>query len=97
MAVNTPGLWFVDLVFFARAGVHDFAGSGAVSLLGAMNGLIGVSMLGPRLGRFDDSRRQEVFFHIPCITFDEFPTNIFRLFCTNILLNVFILLVFTHF
>lgn len=42
--------------WLAQLGVHDFAGSGAVSLLGAMNGLIGVSMLGPRLGRFDDSR-----------------------------------------
>eukprot|EP00438_Fugacium_kawagutii_P024331 Skav216815 [mRNA] locus=scaffold135:139057:144474:- [translate_table: standard] len=39
-----------------QLGVHDFAGSGAVSLLGAMNALIGISMLGPRLGRFDESR-----------------------------------------
>ncbi|CAE7942062.1 amt-3 [Symbiodinium sp. KB8] len=45
-----PNGWLKQL------GVHDFAGSGAVSLLGAMNGLIGILWLGPRLGRFDGTR-----------------------------------------
>ena len=44
--------------WLAQLGVHDFAGSGAVSLLGAMNALIGITMLGPRLGRFDGSRQR---------------------------------------
>lgn len=39
-----------------RLGVHDFAGSGPVSLLGAVNGLLGIGFVGPRLGRFDGQR-----------------------------------------
>eukprot|EP00913_Durusdinium_trenchii_P022369 g21014.t1 len=42
-------------------GVHDFAGSGAVSLLGAMNGLLGILFIGPRLGRFDAQRPRTDF------------------------------------
>ncbi len=45
-----------DTGSLVRKGVHDFAGSGAVSLLGATNALIGISMLGPRTGRFDGTR-----------------------------------------
>ena len=42
-------------------GVHDFAGSGPVSLLGAVNGLLGIGFVGPRLGRFDGQRPQADF------------------------------------
>ena len=36
--------------WLAQLGVHDFAGSGPVHLLGAVNGLIGILVLGPRQG-----------------------------------------------
>ena len=47
--------------WLAQLGVHDFAGSGPVHLLGASNGLIGVLWLGPRQGRFDGTRPAEDF------------------------------------
>ena len=47
--------------WLAQLGVHDFAGSGPVHLLGAVNGLIGILVLGPRQGRFDGSRPPEDF------------------------------------
>ena len=47
--------------WLAKLGVHDFAGSGPVHLLGATNGLIGVLALGPRHGRFDGTRPAEDF------------------------------------
>ncbi|CAE7226504.1 amt-3 [Symbiodinium natans] len=47
--------------WLAKLGVHDFAGSGPVHLLGAANGLIGILALGPRHGRFDGTRPAEDF------------------------------------
>jgi Amt family ammonium transporter len=34
-------------------GYVDFAGSGVVHMVGGLTGLIGATMVGPRLGRFD--------------------------------------------
>ena len=39
-----------------QLGVFDFAGGGPVHLLGGLNGLVGIIMVGPRKGRFDASR-----------------------------------------
>ena len=47
--------------WLAQLGVHDFAGSGPVHLVGAVNGLIGILVLGPRHGRFDGTRPPEDF------------------------------------
>ncbi|GFH06637.1 ammonium transporter [Haematococcus lacustris] len=38
-----------------RAGMIDFAGSGVVHMVGAMCGLMGAILAGPRLGRFDSN------------------------------------------
>jgi len=43
-------------------GYHDFAGSGPVHLFGAMNGLVGILFVGPRTGRFDESRPKSDFY-----------------------------------
>jgi ammonia channel protein AmtB len=42
-------------VFVCRQ-FHDFAGSGLIHLLGGVQALVGPLMLGPRLGRFDNSK-----------------------------------------
>lgn len=47
--------------WLAQLGVHDFAGSGPVHLLGAVNGLIGILCMGPRQGRFDGTRPAQEF------------------------------------
>jgi ammonium transporter len=39
-----------------QLGVHDFAGGGPVHLLGGLNGLVAIIMVGPRKGRFDGTR-----------------------------------------
>jgi len=52
---------WADDGWLATLGVHDFAGSGPVHLLGGMNGLIGIVMVGSRTGRFDGSRPESDF------------------------------------
>jgi len=42
--------------FLADEGVHDFAGSGVVHMVGGCAGLIGAAVIGPRKGRFDGER-----------------------------------------
>lgn len=44
-----------------QLGVHDFAGGGPVHLLGGLNGLVGIIMVGPRKGRFDGTRPAKHF------------------------------------
>jgi len=39
-----------------QLGAHDFAGGGPVHLLGGLNGLAAIIMVGPRKGRFDGTR-----------------------------------------
>jgi len=53
-------IWAKD-GWLAELGAHDFAGSGPVHLFGAINGLIGILWIGPRIGRFDGSRPAEDF------------------------------------
>ena len=52
---------WADTGWLRQLGAHDFAGSGPVHLLGAMNGLIGSLWVGPRLGRFDGTRPKSDF------------------------------------
>ncbi|CAE7331136.1 amt-3 [Symbiodinium pilosum] len=47
--------------WLAQLGVHDFAGSGPVHLLGAASGLNAILWLGPRRGRFDGTVPREHF------------------------------------
>jgi Amt family ammonium transporter len=42
-------------------GMHDFAGAGPVHLVGATSGLVAITILGPRHGRFDGTRPASVF------------------------------------
>ena len=52
---------WADTGWLRQLGAHDFAGSGPVHLLGAMNGLIGSLCVGPRVGRFDGTRPKSDF------------------------------------
>lgn len=47
--------WAID-GWLHQLGVHDFAGGGPVHLLGGLNGLVGIIMVGARKGRFDANR-----------------------------------------
>lgn len=46
-----PGGWLAGL------GFHDFAGSACIHFVGGLSALIGASMLGPRIGKFDKDGR----------------------------------------
>lgn len=46
-----PGGWLAGL------GFHDFAGSACIHFVGGLSALIGASMLGPRIGKFDRDGR----------------------------------------
>jgi ammonium transporter len=49
--------WFwADDGWLKQLGVHDFAGGGPVHLLGGLNGLVGIIMVGNRNHRFDGTR-----------------------------------------
>ena len=47
--------------WLAELGFHDFAGESAVHLHGAMNGLVAILFVGPRVGRFDGTRPESDF------------------------------------
>jgi len=42
--------------FLAEEGVHDFAGSGVVHMVGGLAGLVGAAVIGPRADRFSGDR-----------------------------------------
>eukprot|EP00438_Fugacium_kawagutii_P001121 Skav218112 [mRNA] locus=scaffold759:204027:222910:- [translate_table: standard] len=50
-----------DTGWLGSLGAHDFAGSGPVHLLGAINGLVAILWVGPRTGRFDGTRPAKDF------------------------------------
>ena len=55
LLIEGNGAWLADL------GFHDFAGGTVVHLVGAVVALVGVVMVGPRVGRFDaDGKPQKM-------------------------------------
>lgn len=52
---------FAENGWLRQMGMHDFAGGGPVHLLGGVNGLVAILMVGPRKGRFDGSRPDSDF------------------------------------
>ncbi len=50
--------WIWSDGWLQRLGFIDFAGSGAIHLLGGVCGLIGTIVVGPRLGYFSDKKEE---------------------------------------
>ena len=49
------GHWIWGGGWLSQLGFHDFAGSTAVHLVGGISALIGAKILGPRIGKYDES------------------------------------------
>lgn len=54
--IETHWVWGPD-GWLAGLGFHDFAGSACIHFVGGLSALIGASMLGPRIGKFDRDGR----------------------------------------
>lgn len=54
--------WIWGNGWLAAMGFKDFAGSGVVHLTGGISGLIGATIVGPRLGKFKAIRRDDDIF-----------------------------------
>ncbi|KAG2496659.1 hypothetical protein HYH03_005479 [Edaphochlamys debaryana] len=54
----TPGSWLLSLS--DECHFLDFAGGAAVHMCGGMMGLVGASLVGPRIGRFEEGRAKEM-------------------------------------
>lgn len=58
------GHWVWGGGWLAQLGFHDFAGSTAVHMVGGVAALIGASILGPRIGKYDkDGKPQAILGH----------------------------------
>lgn len=67
--------WLSTLSFGAATGFHDFAGSTVVHSVGGWAALAGAYLLGPRIGRFDSSRKGDSEFRgqsVPLATLGVF-------------------------
>lgn len=57
------GHWIWGGGWLANLGFHDFAGSTVVHSVGAWAALVGITVLGPRLGRFKNGKAQPIKGH----------------------------------